>query len=457
MTVRLVPHAAFRSCSAVARSGRLWLSLICLLPWLFGCSSLQTAANADRGDRADGSVQAPPEPNWRQTPDGSEARLKVGRSVAGMSLPDSFVYSLDPVALRKEVVEVCVKRGGERNFLRSLVADLYFSGVDPAAATEALLLGDCGKDAEILEEMAAQGGADSRDAIAQRAVSVLGMPARRQVERALAAGRERQVNLVEAEAGLDGGGLPAYGMFYFPSTGEGRRLDASVALNRLFEEAVPGYGIYTFVLVGKGFSQLTGVDAARYRELFRVIETYVATTPEELDVPSAESHAFLVPVDPRSDGPDLVDLISPELSDFMRGQLRRELRRDGQKTLAARLDTESGPFLVATLEPGLLPSSPRAPRLVADLSGVGPEYLYAVVDAYDRPIPIEFSGSAKSLALIRERLLRLPIKTDAKDDDKPTPGERWIIMLGHFAGAPDPLRAGRVACTLFHSIERHKA
>ncbi|WP_043748510.1 hypothetical protein [Imhoffiella purpurea] len=436
---------------------RGFLCLIFLLPALNGCGALQAAGDGARAVSA-GSVQGPPEPDWRRSLGGvSVGRPGPGRSSAVDDVPESQVYSSEPVELRRELARVCARTGAldERNFLRSLVADLYFSGVDPAEATEALLLGRCGDSSDILEEMAAQGGEPYRDVIAQRAISVMGPSDRRRVERAVAAGVARQTDLAEAERGLDGDRLPAYGMLYFPSTGEGRRLDASMALNRLFDEAVPGYGIYTFVLVGRGYTGLSGVDADRYRELFRLIETYVATTPEELGSPSAEAHVFLVPVDPRGDGRSLADLVSGELSDLMRSRLRQELRRDGQGALASRLATGRGPFLVATLEPALLPSSPRSPRLVADLSEIGPEYLYGVVDAYDRPIPLDLSGDARSLALIRERLLRIPIKPKTQGGGISNPGAAWILMLGHFAGDIQPLLwSRRLARVILQSIEQ---
>ena len=53
---------------------------------------------------------------------------------------------------------------------------------------------------------------------------------------------------------------------------------------------------------------------------------------------------------------------------------------------------------------------------MTDLSEVGPEYMYAVVDAYDRRIPEDAAGSAASFEPIRKRF--------GKDVTLVTPGIR---------------------------------
>jgi hypothetical protein len=36
------------------------------------------------------------------------------------------------------------------------------------------------------------------------------------------------------------------------------QLVTDIALNRLYEDALPGYGLYTFVLLGAGFERASG-------------------------------------------------------------------------------------------------------------------------------------------------------------------------------------------------------
>jgi hypothetical protein len=126
---------------------------------------------------------------------------------------------------------------------------------------------------------------------------------------------------------------------------------------------------------------------------------------------------------------------APEPSAAARRGLAGWLRGQGRAGLAGRLESRPGPFLVSSLEPRLLPSSPDSPRLVADLSAVGSEYLYGVVDAFDRPIPAELQGRPEGLAAIGERLLALVA---------PAPGGGtgdWVTQVG---GAPAQPAGGPV-------------
>lgn len=220
-------------------------------------------------------------------------------------------------------------------------------------------------------------------------------------------------------------------MLYFPSAGQGVQLVTDIVLNRLYEEALPGYGLYTFVLLGAGFERASGDDLARHSELFRMIETYVVTSGEA-EAASAEAHVFLVPIRAgRSPTAPLMELAAVDLSDLMRRQLGELLRQRGQARLAARIERGAGPFLVAGLEPSLLPPDEEAPRLVADLSGLGPEYLYNLVDAYDRDIPTELSGRPESLSALRQRLLDLSLKPrpTGGDSGREADGKRWIFLI----------------------------
>ncbi len=245
-------------------------------------------------------------------------------------------------------------------------------------------------------------------------------------------GLDRHVRVVVDRGALAEEQL-SHGMRYFPSTGFDARLDTAMALNRLYEEAIPGFGVYTFVLVGQGFTNRSDEEAWRHRELFRVIETYVSSAHGERPPEGTRPHAFLVPVDPESVSRALSEQIASELSDVMRAELGHHLRRGGQGQLARRLEQGAGPFLVASLEPRLLPTSAAAPRLVADLSQIGPEYFLAIVDAYDRPIPAEARGRSEGLASIRERLLALLTTRMSQRGAQSVSEKAWIFMLGRFA------------------------
>lgn len=426
---------------------RRWL-LSSLFSLLAGCGALQTVDEVKPvADRArDELARRPPLAQWDApgAADGDQAAPTASpRQDIGTN---PRVYSQDPLQLRKEVVDACggSRPATDRHFLRSLVADLYFSGVDPATGTEALLLGNCGTLADILGEMVARGGQESFDPVVARAHSIQGPGASRKITAAARAGLARHAMMRDTESTLPGEETPAYGMVYFPSAGEFSRLDTAIALNRLYEDAIPGYGIYTFVLFGRGGVNPSASDAARYHELFRVIETYVSTTDENTG-PSPTTPAFLIPISPKRSGGALGEQVALDLSEQMRRQLGQFLRHDGQTRLATSLDRGAGPFLVSALEPRLTPMDQVSPRLVADLSTIGPEYLYGIVDAYDRPIPPEASGRIESLILIRDRLLGLSLKPAITQDLKTKLKNTWVFMLGRFAGESTGAAATRVA------------
>ncbi|MBK5966164.1 hypothetical protein CCR95_19280 [Thiocystis minor] len=408
---------------------------------LAGCGALQPVAteNAAASETREGVARRSPMP----LPQAPRVLNDGDRSAQVAELPSepgavSTLYSQDPLRLRQEVADVCGRSRtvGNRYFLRSLVADLYFSGVDPAAGTEAMLLGNCGTLTDILTEMVARGGAASVDPIVARARAIHGPGAARKIQSAARAGLTRHSSMTESESDAPREERLSYGMLYFPSTGDFSRLDSAMALNRLYEDAIPGYGLYTFVLLGQGFINPSESAAVRYRELFRVIETYVSTTDEDPAGPSAETPALLVPINAEKIGRPLSEQVAVDLSDHMRRHLGQSLRREGQARLAATLDTGAGPFLISTLEPRFTPTDQEAPRLVADLSTIGVEYIYGIVDAYDRPIPPEASGRVESLLLIRDRLLGIPMSPVITSDLKTKIQSAWVFMIGRFAGEP---------------------
>lgn len=77
-----------------------------------------------------------------------------------------------------------------------------------------------------------------------------------------------------------------------------------------------------------------------------------------------------------------------------------------------------------------MPTSRVSPRLIVDLSTIGPEYMYAVVDAFDQPIPSDRSGRPESLTPIRDRLLGLFNRRVPEDDLEPTIKDAWVFRLG---------------------------
>jgi hypothetical protein len=290
-----------------------------------------------------------------------------------------------------------------RDGLDALVASLYSSVIDPAEGTEALILGNCAPTADIVREMVAKGGEQVLAPVAERARALSAPRARRAIETAAAAGLTRHLELNGS------GSAPTrlardYAMAYFPSAGSAVRIETSSGVDRLYRGAVPGFGVYTFVMVGPDVERLAPTDQARHRELFRLVETYAAVGDDADAAPRPDAHVFLIPVDAELGGMPLFNQVAADLSDRMRGQLIEDLRGRGEAGLAARLQKGSGPFLVAGLEPDLLPGGLGAYRLVADLSGLGIEHLYAVVDAFDRGIAPELGGRPESLAAIRDRL-----------------------------------------------------
>ncbi|NEX23148.1 hypothetical protein G3480_23095 [Thiorhodococcus mannitoliphagus] len=410
---------------------RAWLLIVIPLT-LVGCGSAPAPRPDDAMLSPDSLIASPGAELATGTVPPSRGRGTVAAD-PGLSIQrgaGSYVYSRDPDTLAQEVEQAC--RGAqslrESDRLRALVADLYFSGIHPAAATQALLQGGCGGLSSVVEEMVARGGGAALEPVVARARAIAGNRSEPGIDAAAAVGLARYAKVVEAEQDPGPEDLPSSGMLYFPSEGESSKLVTAVALNRLYEDAVPGYGIYTFVLLGRGIDRPE--DAARYSELFRMIETYVSSIDASNGGPSAEAHVFLVPVNPERIGAPLIDQTSQDLSGVMRRHLVQTLRHQGRQALAARIDRGAGPFLVATLAPRLTPPSADAAWMVADLSDLGPESIYGVVDAFDRAIPEALSGQPASLRMIRDRLRELP---GSPSQEQSINAGAWVVMLGEFA------------------------
>jgi hypothetical protein len=106
------------------------------------------------------------------------------------------------------------------------------------------------------------------------------------------------------------------------------------------------------------------------------------------------------------------------------------MRLHGQLELAARLERSYGPFLVTSLRPALLPVSARTPLLVVDPQAIGPEYMYSLVDAYDRPVPGDLCARPESLVAIARRLRRMFPNPRLARGAAPSPFGDWLWLIG---------------------------
>jgi hypothetical protein len=73
---------------------------------------------------------------------------------------------------------------------------------------------------------------------------------------------------------------------------------------------------------------------------------------------------------------------------------------------------------------------------VTDLSAIGTEYLYAVVDAYDRPVPLDTAGQFEALNPIRDRLLGLFSQKVPEEDLSPATKDAWVFRVGGLPAEP---------------------
>ena len=379
-------------------------------------------------------------PRWRAA--GELVAEDAGSNVAASAGLD---YRLDGAeALHARLAGRCTDApSGMRGdaFVRELVADLYADGVDPGAATEVLILAGCGEPTLIVRELVAQGGETAAPLVVDRAIGVQGDASAAAMQQAAADGlaRWRRATGLEPARGsfpLAGADM-SYSMIYFPLGGSrvsGQPAERSSSLAQLFGAAAPGYGIYTFILYGDVGAGAEPANVATYRELLRVIETYVLAAGDangtDNGAANRQAHTFLVPVHADSDAGVLAERTGPELSAQMRGDFAAYLRAGGQVELAQRLSRASGPFLVSSLEPRLVPNDPQAPRMLVDLSDIGPEYMYSVVDAYDRLIPAEQVGTVAGLAAIRSRLIGMFPDSAIDAAAAPPPAGGWVYLFG---------------------------
>ncbi|MFP4245898.1 MAG: hypothetical protein ACLFNA_02120 [Halochromatium sp.] len=238
---------------------------------------------------------------------------------------------------------------------------------------------------------------------------------------------ERQPDLIGERVGFKAGAL--YAMAYRPSP-SGVELERANSLAELYGDARPGYALYTFILGGPVGAEVAVDEADSYSELLRVIETYVANADSAATDSGVGRHGFLVQVDAAQAEGALAERARPGLSRQIQGALARQLRVHGRLELAERLERSYGPFLVTSLRPALLPIADSTPLLVVDVRAIGPEYMYALIDAYDRPIPGDLAGRPQSLAAIERRLREMFPDPWRDHGGPPSPGGDWIWRIG---------------------------
>jgi hypothetical protein len=360
--------------------------------------------------RADPGVTRTVEPPQVRSRDAVPAPADPGASEVLFNDPGAppVFFSQDPELLRAEVSAECRSNrpGPSADMIPALVNDLYLSVVDPAEAAEALIRGDCAPVPVIVRELVLRGGQRSIEPVVGRAIALSPPNQRAAIEAAAVDGLARHSELIGLGAGPTRRAREV-AMAYYPSAGPPARAESATTSGPLYRAATPGYGIYSFVLVGGSVETLADADRARHRELFRLIETYAAVGGEVGEAPHRDAHVFLVPVDEELAGAPLFNQVSSDLSDRMRLRLIEVLRGRGLTALAARLESGTGPFLVAGLEPDLLSGGAGSPRLIADLSALGVEHIYAVVDGFDREVSSDLVGRPESIAALYDRLVTL--------------------------------------------------
>lgn len=429
--------------------------LICTIVCIGGCAGVSAEGPdvASISDRVGAIADAAGPPPWQPGAEPPPVELPPDAPALVEPSSDSRVlfddpgappvlFSQDPDTLRAEVASECLAAQSMaiQDPLGALVTSLYLSVIDPAEGTEALILGKCAPVGEIVREMVTKGGEQTRAPVVERARALSAPRERGIIAKAAAEGAVRHAELSGAGTG------PTrlarnHAMLYFPSGGSAMRIESTGARDRLYRQAVPGFGVYTFILLGAEIERLPEPDRARHRELFRLVETYASAGGEGDAAPRPDAHVFLIPVDAELVGVPLFNQVTAGLSDRMRLQLIKDLQSRNEASLAARMEKGAGPFLVAGIAPDLLPDGAGAYRLVADLSGVGIEHMYAVVDAFDRGISPELGGRPESLAAIRDRLEDAVPKgrgDQGSGGGAATADPVWLFMLG----GTDEARAG---------------
>lgn len=237
--------------------------------------------------------------------------------------------------------------------------------------------------------------------------------------------RQDGLGRVGAEPGPSARRSYRYHMAYYATRARKAPVAVASKAQPLYQSAAPGYGLYTFVLIRADFSSLPAVDLERHQELLRVIEHYILAPDSGLASPPPAAHAFLLAVP--LVGPDsgfghrTKDFAAAKiLSSAMQVDLAAYLCQRNEGVPARRLLSGTGPFLLTSAEPRLVPLANDGDRLLVDLSQVGVEHLYSILDAYDRVEPGDGPEGKGGVAALAKRLKGLfPLVR----------GDDWVIIL----------------------------
>jgi hypothetical protein len=409
------------------------LALIGVAVVMSACG-LQPATDQGRASEANAD-RVPSSPPVVERPTASTPIEDLDQSRPGNDASrDAPVFSADDSAgLIRQVRRRCLDEPSgmsRQDNLKLVVAELYAAGVPPSDATEALIRGDCASLGDIVREMVEQGGDPVVEPVVDRTLFLMGPGVQGIVEAAASTGLERDLAPAGVSRTTSRPGTLDYAMAYFPVGGNVAEVQQSSSLSQLFGASEPGYAIYTYLMFGAGFDDGGAPNVETYLELLRVIETYVLASGVEDTVPRRQSHSFLIPVHADRAGDSLLDQVGPELSAHGRKAYAVYLEGTGRREVARRLLTRPGPFLVSSLEPRLIPSEASATRLIVDLSAVGAEYMYSVIDAYDRRVPAEEVGTPGSLEPIRSRLVALLPDPPVNGNNRPGTAGDWVFLLG---------------------------
>lgn len=218
-----------------------------------------------------------------------------------------------------------------------------------------MISADCGAADIIVRELVAQGGDTAVLPVVDRAVAVQGEDSFSAMEQAAGEGlrrwrRPRGLEPVRISTPLAGADL-SYSMISFPLGERAEAVERSSSLTQSFGSVPPSYGVYTFILSGDVDAGAAPVNRDTYRELLRVIETYVLAAGADNGAgvgagdgdANRQAHGFLVPVYADQTGAALLERTGPELSAGMRGDFAAYLRAGGQLELARGLNRASGP------------------------------------------------------------------------------------------------------------------
>ena len=390
------------------------------------------AVASDGAGSAQLETEAPPVPQGEWLTTNKALGIDAQPASDAENVP---AYDVDnTLVFRSQVVRRCreLKDAGE-DPAPLVAAEIEIAGCYPAECTEAMIRAECGSLGGIVTSLVNAGGDAWVAPVVDRALFLAGPGAEGIIEGAASDGVKGDLRAIAStraprKAGTDGS--LHYAMAYFPAGAEAADLQHARAGSNPYAAAEPGYAIYTFVLFGKDFDALAEDDLATYRELLRVIETYVLAAEPTASTSRANAHAFLIPVHPERTGNSLLRQVAPELSDEPRNRLASYLLERGAPQLAEQLQSHPGPFLVSGLDPRLVPRERSQARLFVDLSDIAPTMMYAIVDAYDRPVDDALSGKTESLAPIRARLKESVAEVQLDDAFEVDTDRTWLSTIG---------------------------